>query len=365
MCPRPERAGCAFEVRNAMTGILDRLMLLGCSVLLMLREDIGIEHIVGILIAVCLSSIFLYTEVRAVKTALLVVYAVLGMFLPGFLWMSPPLLYEAFLMKQFWQAALFSFSFLVGGGNVWVLLFCGLALLLCEKTTSYEERGRRLYNLQDEHSELKQKTAARQTELMQAQDYEIHLATLAERNRIAREIHDNVGHMLSRSLLQVGALRAVYKEEMLSKQLQALQETLDTAMNRIRESVHDLRDEAYDLQTAVGQLAKGYPNLDISVDYDLSDSTTKNLKYCFMAIIQEALTNTVKHSNATKVTIVLREHPALYQLVITDNGTAKHAVDKEGMGLENMRERVDAFGGSLRIDRENGFRIFVVIQKGN
>jgi signal transduction histidine kinase len=43
---------------------------------------------------------------------------------------------------------------------------------------------------------------------MEKQDYEIYLATLRERNRIAREIHDNVGHMLSRSILQIGALKA-------------------------------------------------------------------------------------------------------------------------------------------------------------
>ena len=45
------------------------------------------------------------------------------------------------------------------------------------------------------------------------QDYEIYLATLKERNRIAREIHDNVGHMLTRSILQLGALSVINKDE--------------------------------------------------------------------------------------------------------------------------------------------------------
>ena len=49
--------------------------------------------------------------------------------------------------------------------------------------------------------------------LMEKQDYEIYLATLRERNRIAREIHDNVGHMPSRSILQMGALITIHKEE--------------------------------------------------------------------------------------------------------------------------------------------------------
>ena len=50
-------------------------------------------------------------------------------------------------------------------------------------------------------------------ELLEKQDYEIQVATLNERNRIAREIHDSVGHLLSRSILQLGALKAVHRQE--------------------------------------------------------------------------------------------------------------------------------------------------------
>ena len=61
--------------------------------------------------------------------------------------------------------------------------------------------------------------AGKKQEPMEKQDYEIYLATLRERNRIAREIHDNVGHMLSRSILQMGALITIHKEEPLHGQL--------------------------------------------------------------------------------------------------------------------------------------------------
>lgn len=74
------------------------------------------------------------------------------------------------------------------------------------------------------------------------------LQTLRERNRIAREIHDNVGHMLSRSILQMGALITIHKEEPLHGQLAGVGETLNQAMNSIRESVHDLHDESIDLR---------------------------------------------------------------------------------------------------------------------
>ena len=58
------------------------------------------------------------------------------------------------------------------------------------------------------------------------QDYEIYLATLKERNRIAREIHDNVGHMLTRSILQLGALSVINKDETVGEAINDLSGTL-------------------------------------------------------------------------------------------------------------------------------------------
>ena len=72
--------------------------------------------------------------------------------------------------------------------------------------------------------------------LLEKQDYEIYTATLRERNRIAREIHDNVGHMLSRSILMVGAMKAVHGEGSLKEPLCRLEDTLSAAMTSVRES---------------------------------------------------------------------------------------------------------------------------------
>ena len=77
----------------------------------------------------------------------------------------------------------------------------------------------------------------------------------------------------------------------------------------------------------------------------------------------------MKHSNATKVLITVREHPAFYQLLIEDNGNpAKpfpdfHEISSDGMGIPNMRDRVEALHGILHISREHGFRIFISIPK--
>ena len=258
-----------------------------------------------------------------------------------------------FLLRQreFTHIALFS-----------LLLF--LTILLWHHSRRITELSRQMREIRDTSTEYNRMLSQRNRDLLEKQDYEIYLATLKERNRIAREIHDNVGHMLSRSLLQSGALIAINRQENLKEPLNALKDTLNLAMNNIRESVHDLHDDSVDLKTTVEQMLADYSQYQIRFDYDMSRTVARNVKYCFLAITKEALSNLTKHSNATALTIAMREHPSLYQLFIEDNGTNIILRDS-GIGLSNMRERVDSLGGTLTIHTENGFRIFISIPKEN
>ena len=204
-------------------------------------------------------------------------------------------------------------------------------------------------------------------QLLEQQNDQIYIATLKERNRIAREIHDNVGHVLSRSILQVGAMLAICKDETLKPHLTTLKDSLDTAMNSIRNSVHDLHDESIDLKHALENLVENFDFCPVQLECETSKHIPKDIKYCFLAITKEALNNTIKHSNATKITITVKEHPGFYQLLLEDNGTNTSSknteIDYTGIGLSNMKERVDALHGIIHIKNENGFRIFVSVQK--
>ena len=195
------------------------------------------------------------------------------------------------------------------------------------------------------------------------QNYEIYAATLRERNRIAREIHDNVGHLLSRTILLTGAAKTVNQDKNMESLLEGLDTSLNSAMNSIRSSVHNLHDESETLREITEGIIKDFENC--TMEYDMSEIIPNKIKYCFAAIIKEALSNVIKHSNATAVKIVLREHPALYQLCIEDNGKgySEKEADSKGIGLKNMQERVTSLGGTLQINGKNGFRIFAVIPK--
>lgn len=199
--------------------------------------------------------------------------------------------------------------------------------------------------------------------LLEQQDAEIYTATLKERNRIAREIHDNVGHLLSRSILVTAAIKAMNQEEAIELPLSQLEETLSSAMTSIRSSVHDLHDESINLKEVVSGLVKDFTFCPVTFSYDCGYQLPREVKYCFIAIIKEGLTNISRHSNATRVHLSLVEHPGFFQLTLHDNGTTFSARENSGIGLTNMRDRVETLNGYIKITHDDGFRIFVTLPK--
>ena len=246
-----------------------------------------------------------------------------------------------------------------------------LAAIFSVRTERSLKLAQKVIHLKDSSTELRLAMQKRQQDLLEKQDYEIHLATLQERNRIAREIHDHVGHMLSRSILQMGALQTIHKEEPLHGQLVAINDTLSQAMNNIRESVHDLHNESLDLKQALREVTDEFRDkYEIAFTYDMSAAVPRNVKYCFLAITKESLANVVRHSNATRVSLYFCEHPGFYQMLVEDNGTdikVKEAqiakAQVSGIGLSNMRERVEALGGTIAFLTDKGFEIRISVPK--
>jgi signal transduction histidine kinase len=286
----------------------------------------------------------------------------------AFLYFLPLLCYDLFISK--WQYALLLGLIPLGAGftslgienGIFVAVFIVLAYLLKRRNTAMEKMKKQYLNLRDTSAEFSMQFEQKNKELMEKQDYEVHLATLHERNRIARDIHDNVGHVLSRSILQTGALLATCKDPQLKEQLSVLNETLKSGMDSIRESIHGLHEESIDLYAEAQTLTKGFAFCPVSFDYDVEGNPDKKIKYALLAVLKEALSNIMRHSNATEVHIALREHPAMYQLVVRDNGKKFEPVG-EGLGLKNIRQRVEALKGIVNISHENGFTVFVSIPK--
>ncbi|MCH5264444.1 MAG: two-component sensor histidine kinase [Lachnospiraceae bacterium] len=286
----------------------------------------------------------------------------LGIFLPLMLYdasrfrrkLTLPLTILAGLRTFLWLLPSLQFPWLI------LVLFSVPLSLFCQRI---DKLRKQLHTLQDESRESTMVLEEQKYSLIEKQNYEIHLAILSERNRIAREIHDNVGHMLTRSLLQTGALKVINQDPSMEEPLSTLHDTLNTAMTNIRTSVHDLHDDSIDLAGVLRDIAAQTETAAIQVDYDMGMEVPRKIKYAFIAISKEALNNIQKHSNASAGQISAREQPGFYQLRIEDNGTVKLPPENTGIGLSNMRERVKELGGTIRFSTENGFCIYITIMK--
>lgn len=291
---------------------------------------------------------------------------------PPILYFAPVFLYD-FTEQRLWKQVAFTCLLLSWRSfpsltyHTCVLWICALlSVLLSLEHGAAMEYKKKYFLLMDEATEQNLQLKLSNQKLLEAQDASIHVATLEERNRIAREIHDNVGHLITRSLLQTGALETINKDETLAPVISGLKDTLHTAMTSIRESVHDMHDETIDLEQSIHHLLQDIEKFETSLIYDCDTFLSKQMKYAIVAICKEAVNNAIKHSNCTKLDILFREHPSFYQLIISDNGTnASLPEDTTGIGLGNMEDRIQALHGTVRFSTKDGFQIYIIIMKGN
>ena len=247
------------------------------------------------------------------------------------------------------------------------------ATLLSLRTAQLEREQQRMRRTRDELQERALALEARNRDLADRQDYEVELATLAERARIAREIHDNVGHQLTRASLQTEALRVVHADEPgVAADFADVKRTVDEALQLVRASVHALNDNAVDLSVQLERIVEGTrsdggPQIELEV---MAEHAPANVANCFAAVLREALSNAMRHAHAKTITVRCMEHPSFYQLVVTDDGTggvrtgARSATG--GMGLASMRERAEALGGTFTAGSRvgaSGWRVFATVPK--
>lgn len=327
------------------------------------------QTVVAFVVSLMISSLCTYFENSMPMNLLLGLYSALCLLCPAFSLYLPLMLYDALyfhkkvtliilfipIIPALFQLPRFFLPF------YFLIMVC--AALLSAFSRHLCQFQHQLHQIRDENTESTMILQQRNLALIEKQDYEIHVATLSERNRIAREIHDNVGHMLTRSILQTGALKVINKDPSLEEPLTTLHDTLNTAMTSIRTSVHDLHDESIDLHNALLDTITPVSSPNIVLEYDMGNELPKEIKYAFISIVKEAVNNMQKHSNADSARIILREHPGFYHLLIHDNGTAISPVENQGIGLSNMKERIQALKGNIRISTDNGFTINISIMK--
>jgi two-component system sensor histidine kinase UhpB len=196
----------------------------------------------------------------------------------------------------------------------------------------------------------------------------------AERKRIARELHDETAQTLAAILIQLRLARAATDPDAHDAMLDGVKQEIARALDGIRRFARGLRPPALDelgllpaieshirmLQEAVG--------LEIVLDADpIGGLLTPEAELALYRIVQEALSNALRHAAATRATVMIRRHAGQITATIEDNGRG-FSVDQAmagpggGLGLFGMKERAGYIGGTLEIHSEPGHGTRVVIE---
>jgi two-component system, sensor histidine kinase and response regulator len=218
--------------------------------------------------------------------------------------------------------------------------------------------------LQDRNYQLQKTEAELRRLLQQAQALNQRieqLAAIAERNRIARDIHDSLGHALVALNMQMEMALDLWQESPAEAHV-LLQEAKDLgsqALRSVRESVAAIRTDPLQGQSLAAMLTQltqnfqrtsGTPvhcQLDVPIDLSPAISTA------IYRVVQEGLTNIQKHAEATAVSLGLTATPDGLIMTLRDNGKG-FAIDanRSGFGLQGMQERVVALGGDLQLESQ-------------
>ena len=184
------------------------------------------------------------------------------------------------------------------------------------------------------------------------------LATVQERNRIARDIHDSLGHSLTIFSIHLqGALRLLRSNPKKAEELLLeLQQLNSKTLGEIRQSITVLRSDPLkekSLPEAITELIKEFEKsagLAPEFNYRVQSPLTHDVNVVIYRIIQESLTNIRKHAQPTKVSIsIIQSHRELV-ITIVDNGAGFDlSQNTTGFGLEGMRERAMALMGKLEV----------------
>ncbi len=352
-----------------MNRLIDKTAIFLICIMGIVMSDSFYSPVLAAVMTVTISSSAQLLTGTAAASVLIAVSSLLCGFFPLAFCSVPLLLYDAMCEKKWWltlpaAAVIANIDSLKPEQLIITAVGTVIAVIIYIRVSHLEETVRTLTLLRDEAAGRNLQLSEQNISLAEAQDNEIHIATLKERNRIAREIHDNVGHMLTRSLLQSGALLVINKDENLREPLESLRNTLDSAMTSIRESVHDLHDDSIDLEKVLREsIASVDHRFTVDLDCDIGENVAGNIKLCIIGVVKEGLSNAVKHSSGDHISITVREHPAFYQLMLTDNGSCSE-IKESGIGLKNMRDRAEALKGVITFAPSNdGFRIFMSIPK--
>jgi two-component system sensor histidine kinase DesK len=202
-------------------------------------------------------------------------------------------------------------------------------------------------------------------QLRAALDENLALAAVAERERIARDLHDVLGHTLSVVVLKAELAGRLINRQDPSDHARAAAEIADveritrTALAEVREAIGGYRTRGLGAEMEAARLTLDAAGVTLILDSAATSAAnlTAPEEIALSLALREAITNIVRHSRATTCHLRFITEENRRRLIVEDNG--QHAISREGNGLRGMRERIESLGGHLFLERDNGTRLLI------
>lgn len=185
-----------------------------------------------------------------------------------------------------------------------------------------------------------------------------------ERSRIARDLHDGLGGMLASVKLKLSAVATNADKQEINNEphmeLYTIISQLDHSVDELRRVARNMMPESLlymGLEAALKDLCNALTNAELKIDFqasNLSSNHPQPFQIAVYRIVQELLTNAVKHSGASQVWVQCSEEKGKFFVSVEDNGRGfdpkQELLEKEGIGISNIRNRVEILNGQLEID---------------
>jgi signal transduction histidine kinase len=326
---------------------LDILIWITYSIILMIPKSwwtkIKLYLMVFFLLVETAAGVFWFHELFLVYLLSIIIFSITTQF---YLSKTPipiimSLLLASMLYFRFGKDNLFSILPFI----LLTIVFYFTIRLRLQRNEMYQLNKQQLVELQDAYEQLQEASIT-----------SMKYAVLEERNRIAREIHDSVGHSLTSLIVQMQATKFMVKRnsEEAEKSLEMMLDVARQGLHDIRSSVHSLADQqATSGSTPLKSLLSRMEETS-AIQYEFhselnDEELSPEISGILFRVLQEAITNIIRHSKAAAVVVELKKDSGKIIMRIRDNGNLK-SNDRiiEGFGIKGMRTRLEEIGGSLK-----------------
>lgn len=349
--------------------------------------DQGIINFIGGLLVLLLYTVLIWarkswwTEVKYYVVAFMIIaiivtlHYVFDLLETSLLW---PLFFIILFMNRVYPRVtiIIGFAALAAIFLVYSMSLSGLLVLLGVVLVARSMKIRReayhlttlhLEKLNQAHKELE----AAHIELQEATVHSVRYAALEERTRLAREIHDGLGHQLTSLIIQLQALEIMQAADpkRASESIRQLIDIARQAMSEVRIAVKEWSNDEMGLGLVAlkGLVSQTQGRSEIQFHFNQNSEVSEwpiETSIVLYRVLQESLTNILRHSNATQAAVDLKETEDTVYLTITDNGTrTKENPIILGYGLNGLIERCKEWGGDCSFSsvEPHGFRLEAVI----